>query len=162
MKKFFCLGLLLLGLTMMPVSEAATQGTNTEGGLYVTDCNEWISLFSSASVDSNAITRIPLGDVVTIIDDNDPCYKDKVFAHVRYMDKSGYALYQYLTPHWTFYRVTNCKEWISLRAEPSVDSQAIACIPLGENVRFVKNAANGFCYVYYNGQLGYALADYLE
>ena len=161
MTKIFCTCFFCLLMTA-PFAAASTGATNTEGGMYVINCENWISLRAYASTDAPVIERIPLGDVVNIIDDNDPCYKQMVFAHVRYLGKTGYALYSYLTPHCTLYRVVNCQKWISLRSAPSTESPVITTIPLGAHVRFVKSAANNFYYVYYNGYLGYALADYLD
>lgn len=58
--------------------------------------------------------------------------------------------------------VVNCESWISLRSAPSADAAVITRIPLGEYVRFVKAGSNGYYYVYYKGNLGYALAEYLS
>ena len=51
---------------------ASTEATNTEGGMYVVNCESWISLREYASTDAPVIVEIPLGDMVNIIDDNDP------------------------------------------------------------------------------------------
>ena len=153
----------LVCLLMVPNYTAASTGaTNTEGGMYVVNCESWISLRAYASTEASVIAEIPLGDMVNIIDDNDPCYQEMIFAHVRYRGNTGYALYSYLTPHCTLYRVVNCNEWISLRSAPSADSEVITRIPLGEYVRFVKSSSNGYYYVYYKGNLGYALVEYLS
>lgn len=69
--------------------------------------------------------------------------------------KKEYPLYE------TYY-VVNCKESITLRPKPDVKSGEICQIPLGATVSFIAGAANGFYEIYYMGQHGYSLADYLE
>lgn len=163
LKKVFLAMMMLAGFLLFPqAGDAAMRGINTEGGMYVTNCESWVSLRSYASTEAPVLERIPLGAKVTIIDDNDPCYNEMVFAHVRYQGRRGYVLYSYLTPKWTLYRVVNCNEWISLRTEPSTEAPVAARIPRGQLVRFVKQAENGFYYVDYNGKLGYALSYYLD
>ena len=168
MKKLILGSALALCLAVAPVQVSAyITGTNTEGGMYVVNCDEWISLRASASMDSPALASIPLGAKVTVLDDGDPCYQEMVFAHVSYGGQTGYALYEYLTSSWTMYTVVNCNESISLREAPSVDAAAIMQVPLGERVRFVRDEGNGFYCVAYrdnmrNDQLGFVLSDYLE
>lgn len=60
------------------------------------------------------------------------------------------------------YYVVNCKESISLRESPSVDSAAIMQIPFGAAVSVIEVAENGFYKVVYDGRTGYALASYLS
>ena len=143
------------GVQWVPKS---TRVTNTEGTLFVTNCEEWISLRSYPSTAAPVLARIPLGDQVYVLDDSDGMAS---FAHVNYKGTTGYALYSYLTPHATLYRVVNCNEWISLRSAPSTDAGVLRRVPLGAYVRYVKNGGNGFTYVYYDGALGYVLNDYL-
>ncbi|BAL84871.1 hypothetical protein SELR_pSRC100640 (plasmid) [Selenomonas ruminantium subsp. lactilytica TAM6421] len=162
MKRIWFYVFLVCLLIVPNYTVASTGATNTDGGMYVVNCESWISLRAYASTDAPVIAKIPLGDMVNIIDDNDPCYQKMIFAHVRYHGNTGYALYSYLTPHCTLYRVANCNEWISLRSAPSADAAVITRIPLGEYVRFVKAGSNGYYYVYYKGNLGYALAEYLS
>ncbi len=163
MKKAILGCLLALGLSVMPAPVSAYMtGTNTEGGMYVENCEEWISLRARATEDSEALAHIPLGAKVTVLDDGDPCYNDMIFAHIVYGGQTGYALYEYLTPHWTMYRVANCEDFISLRDGPSVNANRIAKVPLGELVRFVKEDYNYFYLVAYKDQLGYVLSYYLE
>ena len=61
----------------------------------------------------------------------------------------------------TIMQVVNCKEWISLRTMPSTSADTITRIPLGERVVFAGPAENGFYQVTYQGNTGYALAEYL-
>jgi uncharacterized protein YgiM (DUF1202 family) len=60
------------------------------------------------------------------------------------------------------YFVANCRESITLRPGPSVDSGEITQIPLGQAVGFIEEAANGFYKINFDGQVGYALATYLS
>lgn len=137
----------------------STRVTNTEGGLYVTNCEEWISLRSYPSTDAPVLARIPLGERVDVLDDSNGM---ESFAHINYKGTRGYALYAYLTPHATLFRVVNCNEWISLRSAPSTEAIALRRVPLGAYVRYVKDGGNGFTYVYYDDSLGYVLNDYIS
>ena len=58
--------------------------------------------------------------------------------------------------------VVLCDESISLRSAPDTTAKVITQIPLCGKVEFVDTAINGFYQVRYNGQLGYALAAYLD
>ncbi len=62
----------------------------------------------------------------------------------------------------TYMYVVDCKESISLRESPSTSARVLTQIPLYGMVEFVDEADNGFYMVWYNGQLGYALASYLD
>lgn len=59
------------------------------------------------------------------------------------------------------YRVSDCESFITLRFEPSTKSAEIVKIPLGASVIAFEEAENGFLYVNYNGETGYALKKYL-
>lgn len=59
-------------------------------------------------------------------------------------------------------RVAYCEEWISLRAQPSTESQRIATIPLGALVLVTDRYNDGyFVSAEYNGLRGYVLREYL-
>ena len=58
--------------------------------------------------------------------------------------------------------VVLCDESISLRSAPDTTAKVITQIPLCGKVEFIDTAINGFYQVRYNGQLGYALAAYLD
>ena len=58
------------------------------------------------------------------------------------------------------YYVVNCKQSITLRPQPDVNSGEILQIPLGSAVSYIETAQNGFYKVIYNGSTGYALASY--
>ena len=151
---------LLVGLmTLCQTSFAAERSTATDGW-FVVNCEEWISLREYPSTDAPVLARVPLGAFIPRVGRDGPRTGD--FAHGRYKGVEGYALYEYLTSKATLYRVVNCNEWISLRAEPSVESATLCTIPLGSRVRYIADAENGFMHVFYNGYIGYALAEYLE
>ena len=58
--------------------------------------------------------------------------------------------------------VMHCQEWVSLRSEPSTDSQRLAKVPLGTAVQDCVLASGGFIQCEYKGMQGYILGDYLE
>ena len=59
-------------------------------------------------------------------------------------------------------RVVNCKEYITLREAPDTHAGALDRIPLREEVDMIGRASNGFTLVAYEGQVGYALSEYLK
>ena len=60
------------------------------------------------------------------------------------------------------YYVVNCNEYISLRARPSTEAEALRTMPLGASVSYLGDADNGFAKVEYRGTTGYALKSYLS
>ena len=58
--------------------------------------------------------------------------------------------------------VVNCEEFVTLRAQPDTQAEALAQIPLGAQVVGYGDVENGFCQVEYQGVLGYVLSDYLS
>ena len=71
---------------------------------------------------------------------------------------------QQTTPknQYVIYYVVNCKQSITLRPQPDVNSGEICQIPLGSAVSYISAASNGFYYISYNGNKGYSLASYLS
>jgi len=59
-------------------------------------------------------------------------------------------------------QVVNCDEWISLRTAPSTSADRIMTIPLGAYVTWLDSAPDGFCLVEYQGNIGFALGQYLQ
>ena len=59
-------------------------------------------------------------------------------------------------------RVTNCKEWVSLRQSPSESAKRLAKVPLGALVTDCEWAENDFISCVWEGKSGYILAKYLE
>ncbi len=158
-KKLLVLAMFLGMICTAAVSEAGTEFMNTAGGLYVVNCNESISLREYPSTEADAILQIPLGAKVQVLPDS---ARGSDFAHVSYKGETGYALRSYLTPRGYILQVVNCESWVSLRSAPSTDAVALENVPLGQHVRFVKDAENGFTYVAYQETLGYILNEYLE
>ena len=59
--------------------------------------------------------------------------------------------------------VVNCREWITLRDEPSVYGADLAHMPLGAQILVYDGLLqNGFYAVKYNGINGFALAEYIR
>ena len=106
-----------------------------------------------------------IGEVVAATPYNDD------FSYCCYNGQYGYILREYLSSNikpWsdgTFY-VTNCKEYISLRAIPKKGADVLARIPLGATLDEIYYHDGGytndaFVYVKYKGQYGFVLWDYL-
>ena len=128
---------------------------------YVVNCNESITLRTSPSTSASEICQIPLGAAVSYVEG-----AGNGFYKVVYNGNTGYALASYLssdTGGSGFYaRVVHCNESITLRTSPSTSASEICQIPLNSIVYAYEWAGNGFYRVEFNGQVGYALADYLE
>lgn len=143
---------------------AAPAQTTTYGyeTYYVVNCKQSITLRTSPSTEAGEICQIPLGSAVSYIS-----AASNGFYYISYNGNTGYALASYLSSssgdaYYDTCRVVNCKQSITLRPGPDVDSGEICQIPLGATVSFVGTAANGFYEIYYMGNHGYSLADYLE
>lgn len=164
--RLFKLSLLAIALLLVPttvdarITNFSPNFTNTEGGLYVVNCNEAINLRKEPSLEAEIIMEIPLGEAVRVIDDFDA--RGAEFAHVTFLGVEGWAPYRYLSPNATILSVVNCQEYVSLRAQPNFEAQIITMIPLGEKVRFVRAEPADFYYVCYRGRLGYVSDEYLE
>ncbi len=130
--------------------------------LWVVGVNESISLREKASTSSDAVLQIPLYAPVVYLAD-----APNGFLYVVYNDVAGYALSKYLDEFepqiaiGEYRKVVNCKKSITLRKKPSTEAQEICQIPLGDIVYVIKDSANGFFMVEYNGKQGYALKKYL-
>ena len=68
----------------------------------------------------------------------------------------------YAASHGDFVRVFGCKEFITLREEPSTGAKAIVQIPLGALVTCYEYTDNGFARVYYGGCFGFVQSRYLS
>lgn len=156
MKKF---SLLLAILILIPTC-AAFASNNVVATYFVVNCNESITLREAPSVYAAEITQIPLGQAVGFIEN-----AGNGFYKINYDGLIGYALAQYLAPSSQssarYGTVVNCRESITLRENPSVDSYEILQIPLGARVRYLGNAGNEFYRVEYRGYTGYALKAYI-
>lgn len=137
--------------------------------MVVVKCKKSITLRKKPSTKAEEICQIPLGDVVYAVKES-----ANGFYMVEYKGRTGYALASYLSwintggtgsgdyyygqPLW----VVKCKEYITLRASASKSAEALDRIPLYAQVTYIGDAPNGFLYVIYDGQSGYALEEYLD
>ena len=148
------------GASYVPApAQMTTYGYET---YYVVNCKQSITLRTSPSTEAGEICQIPLGAAVSYIS-----AASNGFYYISYNGNTGYALASYLSSSYgsSYYdtcRVVNCKQSITLRPGPDVNSGEICQIPLGATVSFVGTAANDFYEIYYMGNHGYALASYLE
>ena len=130
--------------------------------LYVVGVNESISLRAKASTSSEAVLQIPLFAPVIYLED-----ASNGFVYVTYNGVSGYALTKYLDEFepqiaiGAYMKVVNCKESVTLRKTASTSGKEICQIPLGSVVYAIKEGANGFFMVEYNGMQGFVLKKYL-
>lgn len=130
---------------------------------HVTGCEEWISLRVSPSTSAERIVKIPKGATVYTVSN---ASIQNGFIWVNYGNYAGYALASYLslTPFDQGDRVyiTNCEEYVTLRAYASTNAPELARIPLGAVATFSHEMKNGFCCVTYNGKTGFVLTPYLD
>ena len=155
--------------TPTPVISQQTTPKNQYVIYYVVNCKQSITLRPQPDVNSGEITQIPLGSAVSYVE-----AAENGFYKVIYNGSTGYALATYLsatkpsvstsnnTVSYETYYVVNCKQSITLRPQPDVNSGEICQIPLGAAVSFISTASNGFYYISYNGNTGYSLASYLS
>lgn len=152
--------------------EPATAMTQVLTTLYVVNCNESITLRTADSTSAKEIRQIPLGAAVSFMEN-----AANGFYKVSYNGSTGYALASYLSvdPYnhyvasttaaastsWTG-KVVRCNEFITLRKTPSTKGEEITKIPLGAIVTVYSGADNGFYYINYYGNEGYALASYID
>lgn len=159
----------LEGFALASYLKPANSGTTTNKTgyyygqpLYVVGVNESISLRAKASTSSEAILQIPLFGAVIYLED-----ASNGFVYVTYNGVSGYALAKYLDEFepqiaiGEYMKVVNCKESVTLRKTASTSGREICQIPLGGVVYAIKEGANGFFMVEYNGMQGFVLKKYL-
>ena len=148
-------------VTPAPAPPATSTNINVVDTYYVVNCKEYITLRDTPSTKGADLAHIPLGESVGYIEN-----AGNGFYKVKYNGKYGYALASYLSSEERGAPMTatvvNCNEYITLRATPSTSGADLAHIPLGAVTQFVSTAENGFYYIYYNGQYGYALQSYLK
>lgn len=125
--------------------------------LIVANCESWVSLRSSASTNAKRLKKLPKGTYANYVGSS-----GNGFYRVLHNGTYGYVLKRYLeTPNYAM-RVTNCKEYVSLRAAPKTTARQIDKIPLGAMLYWESETANGFVQVFYNGRYGYVLERYLK
>ena len=143
-------------------SVSTSNNTVSYETYYVVNCKQSITLRPQPDVNSGEICQIPLGAAVSFIST-----ASNGFYYISYNGNTGYSLASYLSSSsgnssYSTCRVVNCNESITLRPQPDVNSGEICQIPLGETVSYIGTAENGFYEIYYMGNHGYSLADYLE
>lgn len=148
-------------------SESEASGSETFGTtLYVVNCEEYVSLRARPDTGAEALARIPLGAAVTGYGD-----AGNGFSEVAYQGLTGYVLSSYLgssapaaaeakSAAETMY-VVNCREYVTLRADPSTSAAAMTQIPLGASV-LAYGGEGDFMRVEYEGLRGYVLSEYLD
>lgn len=154
---------LFLALAMMLAVAGATA--ETYAPKQIDNCNEFVTLRARPSGSARALKRVLLGEVVMATPYNGE------FSYCCYNGAFGYIRNQYLSSGISPYSegdfyVTNCKEWISLRAMPVLDASVLDHVPLGARFDAIYYAddtydPDAFAYVRYNGRYGWVLWRYL-
>ncbi|SFG08661.1 SH3 domain-containing protein [Oribacterium sp. WCC10] len=73
-----------------------------------------------------------------------------------------YSTYEYTVTEGDPMYVVLCDVSVSLRTYPTMSSDIVTQVPVGECVTFISDVGNGYLYVDYNGLDGFILADYLD
>lgn len=144
----------------------APADSGEAGDIYLADCEEFITLRAEPDVGADAITTIPKGGEMTLVS------FDGDFALVEYQGERGYVLASYIEPKAAGAGlahaqsasgaafIADCEEFVTLRAEPDVESRELGTIPRGGEMTLV--AFDGaFALVDYAGQRGYVLSTYI-
>ena len=124
----------------------------------VVNCDEWVSLRSAPSTSASRLAVVPLGATV------EAYYSVGQFTRCYYNGLSGYILSQYLSldsNEVSTRCVVNCKEWVTLRAEPSTTAASLSRVPLGATVEYYGYVGDGYAMCGYLGLTGYILEMYL-
>lgn len=126
----------------------------------VVNVNSYVNLRQSPSTQSESLMQIPKDAVVEYTGE-----QDGDFLKVSYEGKMGYVHGKYLeemTVAPAMLTVVNCKQSVTLRAEPSRSAAALADIPLGAEVEDGGITEGEFRKVVYQGKEGYVLETYLK
>ncbi|MBQ7476615.1 MAG: SH3 domain-containing protein [Selenomonadaceae bacterium] len=133
MKKFIFIAAFFMAFALFTASTSATQV------LFVTNCEQSITLRESPSVNGNEIAQIPLGQGVEFVED-----ADNGFYRVIYGAYTGYALADYLVANQfpENLRYGMLVKRATLFEHASVNSEAITTIISGHWVEYVMD---GYC-----------------
>ena len=156
MKKIFSLAALLICLSV----STAFADNSIKATYYIVNCEEYASLFDSPSTHAgNRLARIPLGQAVGFIE-----VTNDNFSKVNYDGLVGYVVSYYLSPTSPFRGATvvNCRQSITLRAEPTTYARELIQIPLNARVKYLGVETDSFYKVEYKGLVGFVLKTYLE
>ena len=128
-------------------------------------CNEYVNLREAPDSHSRSLGRVYIGEVVMATPYN------SAFSYCCYNGQYGYIRSEYLNSNiqpWSdgYFRVANCREYISMRRMPEKGAEVRTRIPLGAKLDAVYYHDGGdttdcFVYVKYNGQYGFVLWNYL-
>ena len=154
--------LLVLAFILGSISVPALAQGSYLGYMRVTNCQDWVSLRSSASTSASRVAKVPLGAYV------EAYYYNSEFTECFYNGMHGYILSTYLSTSASSssgylgkMRVSNCNEFVTLRSSPSTSASAVTRVALGEIVdAYYYNGTFTKCY--YNGMSGYILSQYLR
>lgn len=144
------------------------DGAKFSGGreMVVANCDEWVSLRSTADASSTRLRQVSLGETVTAYD------RVGDFTLCNHRGKWGYILTKYLKnksgggtqnnqTSTGVMVVANCEEWVSLRSAASTSAERLAKVPLGAQVETLGRSGQ-FTKCRYNGKTGYILTKYLS
>ncbi|NLF28789.1 MAG: SH3 domain-containing protein, partial [Clostridiales bacterium] len=113
MKRMVCVLMAMCLLTMSIPALAISRGDL----LIVTNCESWVSLRSDASTSAKRLKKLPKGTYVNYVGSS-----GNGFYRVLHAGTYGYVLREYLeTPSYAM-RVSNCEEFVSLRAAPKTSA----------------------------------------
>ncbi len=133
---------------------------STAQRMKVVNVNSYVNLRQSPSTQSESLMQIPRDAVVEYTGE-----QDGDFLKVSYEGKTGYVHGKYLekmTDAPAMLTVVNCKQSVTLRAEPSRSAAALADVPLGAEVEDGGITEGEFRKVVYQGKEGYVLDAYLK
>jgi uncharacterized protein YgiM (DUF1202 family) len=140
----------------------------SEGTFYVTNCNEYISMFRMPTRDSEAVERIPLNAKLDAVYYNDGGDTSGKYVYVKYNGTYGFVLWDYLTANrkeggsgsMKARQIDGC-EYVNLRESPDSSSQSLVKVYEGEVV-MAAPYDDSFSYCCYNEQFGYIRSEYLS
>lgn len=129
---------------------------------YVVNCEQTVTLRTDPDSSAGEICQVPAGATVAYLGT-----ASNGFDYISYQGNDGYVLSKYLVidPNgydYDVYRIVNCNESISLYFDPDMNAEEICQVPIDAYVRCAGMTENGFGEVYYMGNHGYVLDDYLE
>ena len=161
-----CMKKLLIWIAILTLVTLAVAGAETFYPNQVANCNEYVTLRASASSSADALTTVPLGNVVMAAPYNSE------FSYCCYNGQFGYIKSYYLSTQIHTYSegtfcVGNCGDWVPLKDMPLQDANVRGQIPLGARFDAVYYAdgsydPNAYAFVRYNGQYGWVQWKYVE
>ena len=146
--------------TPVPETTLPEDSTSSVQKMKVVNVNNYVNLREAASTKSESLIQIPKDVIVEYTGE-----QDGDFLKVSYEGKIGYVYGKYLEKvekvEPVMMEVVNCKEYVTLRKEPSRAAEALADVALDEKVEFIDIVDGSFYKVRYQNTIGYILASYL-